>query len=53
MIEEYILQYGVLGLWTLTLLIDRKSFQQSVKKAITNNTIALNKVSMVIQKCKK
>ena len=53
MIEEVLLNYGVLGLWTLSLIYDKLRFQTQVKNIIKNNTIAMTKVYEVISKCNK
>jgi len=42
MIEEYLIQYGVLGLWTTSLIIERCRWQKGV-------TVALNKLTKVIE----
>jgi len=44
MIEELLKDYGVLGLWTGTLLLDRYGFQKKIMKIVENNTKALEKV---------
>ena len=44
MIEEYLLNYGVLGLWTATLLWERFNFQKQIKSVIERNTSALTKI---------
>jgi len=49
MIEETLIQYGVLGIWTLTLLGERYIFNRQMKKVVESNTIALTKVHEVIQ----
>lgn len=36
MIEEQLLNYGVLGLWTLTLLINQYHFNQKLIKALND-----------------
>ena len=41
MIEEALINYGVLGLWTITLLIERYNFQQKLVKIIDDNTKVL------------
>lgn len=43
MIEEQLIQYGVLGIWTASLLLDRWRNQIKLNKVIENNTIALTK----------
>jgi hypothetical protein len=53
MIEEALVNYGVLGIWTLTLLLERYKNQQNLNKIITNNTTALTKVYEIIEKCRK
>jgi len=42
MIEEYLVQYGVLGLWTASLIIERYRWQKGV-------TVALNKLTKAIE----
>lgn len=44
MIEDYLLNYGVLGLWTASLIYERITFQKQMKKVIEENTLALNSV---------
>ena len=51
MIEEGLAQYGVLGLWTISLLIASYSYQKETKQLIKNNTIAMTKVYEVIKTC--
>lgn len=41
MIEEYLINYGVLGLWTMTLLIDKIKFQKKMINVVESNTQAL------------
>ena len=41
MIEKYLVQYGVLGLWTASLMIERYRFQKDVTAAINNLTKAI------------
>jgi hypothetical protein len=53
MIEEYLVNYGVLGVWTLTLLIERYKIQNRLNKIIDNNTQALNKVYEIMTSCPK
>lgn len=45
--------YGILGLWTATLLWERYKTQANTKQVIKNNTEALTKVYEVITKCKR
>jgi len=45
--------YGVLGLWTATLLYRQLVAQKQTEKLITNNTIALNRVYGILIKCQK
>jgi hypothetical protein len=33
-----LLNYGVLGLWTLSLVVDKIKFQKEIKEVIKNNT---------------
>ena len=46
--EEILLQYGILGVWTLTLLGERYYYNRKVGQVIDNNTVALTKVYEVI-----
>lgn len=39
---NFLLNFGVLGFWTLSLLYEKKSIQEKFLKAIDNNTIAIN-----------
>ncbi len=41
MIEETLINYGVLGLWTVTLLIDKIKFQKKMISVVESNTKAL------------
>lgn len=43
MIEQTLLNYGVLGLWTVTLIVERYKWQKSL-------TIAVNKLTQAIEK---
>jgi len=57
MIEETItnglMNYGVLGLWTLSLLYRQLITQKTQNKLIENNTRAMIRVYEVIKKCPK
>ena len=53
MIEDFLLNYGVLGAWTITLLVERYRNRNVLKKVIENNTIAITRVYEVIKKCRK
>lgn len=44
MIEATLLNYGVLGIWTLTMLFERYKWQKDIKEVIENNTLVLTKV---------
>lgn len=41
MIEETLMNYGVLGLWTLTLIIERATTTKKLSKVIEDNTTAI------------
>jgi len=43
MIEQTLLNYGVLGLWTLTLIIERYKWQKSLTAAVNKLTTAIEK----------
>lgn len=45
MIEDYLLNYGILGLWTCTLLWERYNFQKQMRDVIEKNTDVLNKIN--------
>ena len=45
MISE-LMNYGILGIWTATLLYDKWKFQKDMKRVIQDNTNALNKLEM-------
>lgn len=53
MIEDQLINYGVLGLWTLTLLVERYRSRQEFKDLVKNNTTALIRVHEVISKCER
>lgn len=42
MIEEALVQYGILGLWTASMLVERYSFNRKIKEVIDNNTAVLS-----------
>jgi len=44
MIEEALLNYGVLGLWTATLLYERYRTQKQMIIVLKKNTDAINKL---------
>jgi len=44
MIEENLLNYGVLGIWTLTLLYERYKTQKQMMSVLKKNTTAINKL---------
>lgn len=50
---EILLNYGVLGLWTLSLIVEKLQFQGKISALIQNNTEAFIKVYEVITKCQK
>jgi len=50
-LEDTLLNYGILGIWTVTLLIERRQFQNKVAGLIENNTIALTKCSDAMNSC--
>ena len=43
MIEQQLLNYGVLGLWTITLIVERYKWQQSLTNAVNRLTLAIEK----------
>ena len=53
MIEDTLLNYGVLGAWTLTLLYRQFTFENKLSKIIDRNTEALINVNATISKCTK
>jgi hypothetical protein len=48
MMEEYLISYGVLGIWTITLLVDKFRHQKEMRAVIQNNTEALIRVYDVL-----
>lgn len=53
MIEEQLVTYGPLGLWTITLLVERIWYNKKMQNVIENNTIAITQVKETITKCQK
>lgn len=51
MIEDALINYGVLGLWTLSLLYERVISQKKIHSIIEKNTEALLLVRETITKC--
>ena len=43
MIEDALMNYGVLGLWTMTLIIERYKWQRSLTTAVNKLTTAIEK----------
>ena len=43
MIEEYLMNYGVLGLWTLSLIWEKVKFQKEIKKVLLDLTDLIKK----------
>lgn len=43
MIEEYLLNYGVLGLWTASLIAEKLLFQNKLQKSINDLTQVITK----------
>lgn len=52
MIESELINYGVLGLWTLSLLYERYTFGKNMRKVIEENTRALIYNYQILNKCK-
>jgi len=42
MVEDVLLNYGVLGLWTITLIVERYKWQKSLTNAVNKLTKAIN-----------
>lgn len=53
MIDTLLVNYGVLGLWTIYLIRKEQTLTRDLKITVQNNTLAINKVSRVIELCKK
>ena len=49
MIEDALLQYGILGLWTASLMYEKYNTSKYMKRSIDNNTVAVNKLSTIIE----
>lgn len=43
MIEDALINYGVLGLWTITLIVERYKWQKSLTAAVNKLTVAIEK----------
>jgi len=43
MIEQSLINYGVLGLWTITLIVERYKWQASLTAAVKSLTAAIEK----------
>jgi len=43
MTEDYLLNYGVLGLWTASLLVKEYKFNRKLLKAINDLTLVITK----------
>jgi len=59
MIEDVLIQYGVLGIWTVSLLAEkfttqktRKESDDKIAKLVENNTVALTTTSIAINEIK-
>lgn len=46
----YLEQYGVLGIWTISLLVERYHYNSSIKKLINANVIILNQLQEKLKK---
>jgi hypothetical protein len=53
MIEETLAQYGILGLWTITLLTERFMYNKKIQAVVENNTVAITKVYEVMDNCSR
>lgn len=58
-VEEILIQYGVLGVWTISLLAEkfttqktRKESDDKIAKLVENNTVALTTTSIAINEIK-
>ena len=51
MIEGFLLQWGVLGAWTASLIYEKMRLQVAMDKLVENNTIALTRVYEVLRRC--
>ena len=50
MIEQQLLNYGVLGLWTLTLIVERYKWQKGLSMSIDKLTQAIRE-NLIKSKC--
>lgn len=46
MIEDVLLQYGVLGAWTVSMLYERYTTQKRILAVIEKNTKVINEISI-------
>lgn len=49
MIEQNLVEFGILGIWTGTLLYEKYNGNKQMKQAVDNNTIATNRLSQIIE----
>ena len=52
-ISNMLLNYGALGLWTLTLLLDRYTSQKKTQKLIENNTLVIGKNTEMLENVRR
>jgi len=50
MIEEALAQYGVLGIWTISLLVERYNHNVQMKKLINANVVILTQIYEKLKK---
>ena len=53
MIEDQLVNYGILGIWTLTLLYDKYNIQKRFLTVIENNTKELSYLRQTIKSLNK
>jgi len=51
MIENYFLNFGVLGVWTTWLIIEKTKFLNQMQEVISQNTQAINSLLNYVKKC--
>lgn len=53
MINSELINFGILGIWTMTLLVERSVFLVKTQKLVENNTLALHDSTRIIGKLTK
>lgn len=49
LISENLFQFGIAGIFLAYMIYDRTTLMKQFSKSISNNTLALNKLSLIIE----